>query len=77
MTAPLIQAWIGAMPRPEDLNTQGLNIEAEALRELTSADPGLWRKELEELRSYFEQYGERLPEALKQELEKSERQLKA
>jgi phosphoenolpyruvate carboxykinase (GTP) len=66
---------IGWLPRIEDLNTAGLGASHEALRELLSVDPALWRKEASEIREYFRRYGERLPPALLGELEKTEARL--
>jgi phosphoenolpyruvate carboxykinase (GTP) len=76
-TAGAVESPIGRLPRAEDLNTEGLGVSAEALRELTSVDPALWRKEVTEIRSYLSRYGERLPAALTRELDKTEAQLGA
>jgi phosphoenolpyruvate carboxykinase (GTP) len=73
--AGAVESAIGWMPRPEDLNTQGLELGAEAFRELTSVDPALWRKELAEFREYLAQYGNRLPATLLRELERTEARL--
>ncbi len=74
-TAGAADSPIGRLPRPEDLNTQGLGVSAEALRELTSTDPALWRKEVTEIRSYLSRYGDRLPAALLRELDATEARL--
>jgi phosphoenolpyruvate carboxykinase (GTP) len=74
-TGGAVESPIGWMPRPEDLNTSGLNVSAEALRELTSIDPALWRTEVGEIRQYLERYGARLPAALLRELGKTEQKL--
>jgi phosphoenolpyruvate carboxykinase (GTP) len=76
-TVGAVDSPIGRLPRPEDLNTTGLDIEAAALRELTSIDTALWRNEVSEIRSYLSQYGERLPAALTRELDRTEERLKA
>jgi phosphoenolpyruvate carboxykinase (GTP) len=76
-TARAADAPIGWIPRPEDLNTAGLQVSPDALRELLSMDPVLWRKETGEIREYFRRYGERLPPALLRELEKTEARLAA
>jgi len=68
---------IGWLPRIEDLNTTGLRVGTDALRELLSVDHSLWRKETGEIREYFRRYGERLPPALLRELEKTEARLSA
>jgi phosphoenolpyruvate carboxykinase (GTP) len=60
---------IGWLPRPEDLNTRGLSISADAMRDLLTVDPAQWRKEVTDLRAYFGQYGDRVPAALLRELD--------
>ena len=62
---------IGLLPRPEEIDTRGLSLEPETLRALLSVDAELWRRELEETRTYLEQYGERLPGEMRAELSKS------
>ena len=74
-TAGAIDGGIGLMPRPADLDTRGLTIDAEAMRSLLSVDGALWRKELAETRAYLAQYGERLPGQMLAELEKSAKAL--
>ena len=66
---------IGWLPRPQDLNTHGLTVSPQALRELLTIDPALWRKETAEIRKYLSQYGSRLPEALLTELDNVEGRL--
>jgi phosphoenolpyruvate carboxykinase (GTP) len=59
---------IGRLPRAEDLNTKGLNVSADALQALLCVDPSLWKKEMSEIHTYLEQYGNRLPAQMLQEL---------
>ena len=75
-TAGASDAPIGWLPRPQDLNTSGLNAGGDALRELLSVDSTLWRKETAEVRKYLTQYGDRLPAALLQKLDEVEARLK-
>ncbi len=62
---------IGLLPRPADIDTRGMSLEPETLRALLSVDAELWRHELDETRTYLEQYGERLPEQMRIDLKKS------
>ena len=66
---------IGWLPRPEDLNTQGLNVSQDALKALLAVDPSLWRKEMGEIRTYLAQYGKRLPPEMLEELAETEARL--
>ena len=59
---------IGSLPRPADLNMDGLDVSAESLQALFSVDPALWRKEAAEIGDYFARFGARLPAELLQEL---------
>ncbi len=59
---------IGNLPRPEDLNTRGLNMSPGDLRALLSVDPALWRKEIGEVGAYMKQFGARLPAELGSQL---------
>jgi len=59
---------IGRLPRPEDIDTKGLNVGADAMKALLSVEPGLWKKEAADMRAYFEQFGARMPRELLEEL---------
>ena len=66
---------IGNLPRPQDLNTKGLDIGAADLQALLSVDPALWHKEMTEVRAYLETYGKRLPGEMLKQLEATEKRL--
>jgi phosphoenolpyruvate carboxykinase (GTP) len=66
---------IGHLPRPEDLDTKGLEIESHALEELLAVSPSEWRQELEEISRYLAEYGERVPQALRAELDRARTRL--
>ena len=69
------ESAIGWLPRAQDLDTRGLELQRDSLAALLTVDAGLWRKELGEIREYLQRYGARLPAALLAELEDSERRL--
>jgi phosphoenolpyruvate carboxykinase (GTP) len=56
---------IGYLPRPADLDMRGLDVAPDVLRELTAVRPELWRKEIEDIGRYFDEFGERLPPRLR------------
>jgi phosphoenolpyruvate carboxykinase (GTP) len=66
---------IGHLPRPQDLNTKGLDVNATDLQALLSVDPALWTKEIADVRAYLEQYGKRLPAEMLKQLEATEARL--
>jgi phosphoenolpyruvate carboxykinase (GTP) len=66
---------IGRVPRPQDLNLDGLDIGANVVHELLRVDGAAWREEFAQVRRYFEQYGARLPAVLMEELAQVEGRL--
>ena len=60
---------IGYLPRVEDINLEGLDVDKETLAGLLSVDRPLWRKEVEGIRTFYQQFGDKLPQALREELE--------
>ena len=66
---------IGIVPRPEDLDLEGLDIARAKLEAALAFDPEEWRRELPGLREYFAQFGDRLPEQLRVQLDLLEERL--
>ena len=66
---------IGFLPNPEDINTRDLDISDEALADLTSIDRNQWQAEMVSVGEYLESYGDRLPEALREQQQKIARDL--
>ncbi len=63
-----LETPIGNLPAPGSLDLSGLNIDSEAMDTLLNVDVDGWLKEAQEIQSYFEIYGDHLPDALYQEL---------
>ncbi len=66
---------IGNLPRPQDLNTRGLDVSASDMQALLSVDAGLWQKELADVRAYLQTYGKRLPAEMLKQLDEVEKRL--
>lgn len=66
---------IGLLPHIEDLELSGLDISREDMEKLFSIDKEEWKTELEDIRSFFSQFGERLPRELWEEFKKLEKAL--
>jgi phosphoenolpyruvate carboxykinase (GTP) len=49
------------------MTLDGLSIAPEKLRELLRVDPADWTQELEGIGKFFEKFGRRLPDELRQE----------
>ncbi|VDP71196.1 unnamed protein product [Echinostoma caproni] len=65
---PAVESIAGLVPRPEDLKLDGLNPKPD-IHTLLSLPPDFWKKEVQELKHYFdEQLPEDLPAAMREEL---------
>ena len=62
--AQAVATPIGNLPRPQDLDSQGLNLDAAALASLLSVDRKQWRAEMQDVARYFKEFGKRVPKAL-------------
>jgi phosphoenolpyruvate carboxykinase (GTP) len=58
---------IGNVPTPKSLMLDGLSISPDTLGELLSVDPSAWAEESRAVGKFFEEFGDRLPEPLRQE----------
>jgi phosphoenolpyruvate carboxykinase (GTP) len=66
---------IGVVPRPEDLELDGLDITPEQLAQALTVDAEQWRTECGRTRESFEKFGSHLPPALADELAALEQRL--
>jgi phosphoenolpyruvate carboxykinase (GTP) len=66
---------IGMLPRPTDIDIEGLDIESAVMEELLSVDRAQWSAEMAGLADYLAGYGDRLPEELNSQLQTVIRQL--
>jgi phosphoenolpyruvate carboxykinase (GTP) len=58
---------IGLLPKPGDIDVEGLEIDAGVLEVLLSVDVKQWKAEMDSIGKYLAGYGDRLPAELKQE----------
>jgi phosphoenolpyruvate carboxykinase (GTP) len=68
---------IGLLPKKEALDLTGLSMPAENLEALLTVDREGWIKEVEEMRTYLSQFGQKLPQKIKNQLDMVENRLKA
>ena len=64
-----VETPIGLVPTPDALNTDGLDIAAADLEALLTVDHDAVRAELPQIEAHLEQFGERLPAAIRAELQ--------
>ncbi len=58
---------IGFVPRDEDLNLDGLDLSANALANLIEVDRAGWKQELAGIGEYLDTFGQRTPQALREQ----------
>jgi phosphoenolpyruvate carboxykinase (GTP) len=74
-TAEAVETPIGLLPAAGDINTEGLDISAEAMSELLSVDTELVKAQLPQVQEHLAKFGDRLPAALSAQLEALEARL--
>ena len=60
---------IGYIPNPEDIDITGLDMDMDTLKSILTVDKDIWTKEAEEIEEHYKKFGDRLPEALRGQLE--------
>jgi phosphoenolpyruvate carboxykinase (GTP) len=60
---------IGYVPNAEDLALDGANVSAEVMDKLLTVNDSEWANEIDSIREHLEQFGDRLPGELAEELE--------
>jgi len=75
-TAKAVETPIGNLPLQDGLDMDGLEIDPDDLAELLAVDAEGWLHEIPLIRSYYDKFGERMPEELVQQLDALEARLK-
>ena len=60
---------IGFVPKAEDINLEGLDFDLETLKGILQVDPSLWTSELDGIKEFYAQFGDKLPAKLREELD--------
>ena len=69
---------IGYVPKAEDINIEGLDgITVETIKDLLSVDTRSWLEDIGNIKEFYAQVGDRVPEALYDELNALEARLSA
>ncbi|MEK6654285.1 MAG: phosphoenolpyruvate carboxykinase (GTP), partial [Thermodesulfobacteriota bacterium] len=66
--AGAVETPIGLMPKEGDIDLSGLAISAADLKELLRVDANAWKAEISDIEKHFGQFGDRLPERLRKQL---------
>ena len=67
--ADAVETPIGYLPRPEDINLEGLDMDMETLKKILTVDNEKWTDETKEIEEYYKIFGDKLPAELRAELE--------
>jgi phosphoenolpyruvate carboxykinase (GTP) len=65
---PAVDSPLGRLPRPEDLDLEGIDVPAEDLAELFAVDVASWEREADLTEEFYATFGDRIPAALNAEL---------
>ncbi len=72
-----VEGVTGLYPKFEDFNLEGTDVDKETWDKMFAIDPNAWEVELEDNEKYFEQFGDKVPEALKAQLTKFRERVEA
>jgi phosphoenolpyruvate carboxykinase (GTP) len=59
---------IGYLPNPDDIDTNGLDVDAKDLSTILSVDADGWKQALPQIQDHYAQFGTKLPAKLDQHL---------
>ncbi len=76
-TTNAVDTAIGRLPGPSDLDMRGLEMSPTSMAKLLSVDISGWLLEVPLIRQHFEKFGDRLPQGMKDEVDKLEKRLQA
>ena len=65
--ADAVRTPIGYTPTVDALNTNGLELSEDTMRDLHNVDPEAWSHEIEETGKFLRSFGDRLPQVLENE----------
>ncbi|MDK7142740.1 phosphoenolpyruvate carboxykinase (GTP) [Gleimia europaea] len=72
-----IEGLTGYYPKFEDFNLEGLDIDENVWAQLFETDPVAWEAELADTEKYFEQFGDKVPAPVVEELKKFHARIEA
>ena len=63
-----VETAIGYLPKPEDINIEGLDLDLDVMKELLTVDHDAWLSDVENIKDFYKQVGDRVPQELYDEL---------
>lgn len=73
--ADAVETPIGYLPRPEDIDIEGLDLTTDTIRDLLTVDRESWLSDVTNIREFYAQIGDHMPKELYEELDKLEANL--
>lgn len=64
-----VETPIGYVPKVDDIDIEGLDIDKDTLAGLLEVDKDIWKDETAGIEKFYEQFGDRLPEELRKQLD--------
>ena len=78
ITKLTVETAIGYVPKPEDINLEGLkDFDEEKLASILKVDNAKWAKEAAGVEEFYKKFGDKLPQELRDELNGLEERTKA
>ncbi len=74
--ADAVDSPIGFLPRPEDIDLEGLDISYDTMKDLLSVDKESWIEDLDSIKAFYAKIGDTMPKELLDELDTLEKNLK-
>jgi len=71
-----VETAIGYVPKAEDINIEGLDIDIDVVKELLNVDKAVWSEEIAGIKEFYAKIGDTVPAELKAELATLEANLK-
>ncbi|MGI6562739.1 MAG: phosphoenolpyruvate carboxykinase (GTP) [Clostridia bacterium] len=75
-TGKHVDTPIGRMPTEDAIDTEGLNVSKETMDKLLAVNKEEWLQEVESIKQYYAQFGDKMPKELRDQLEALEQRLK-
>lgn len=67
--ADAVEAPIGYLPKPDDINLEGFDFSVDALESILEVDRDLWLQEIKDIEEFYKKFGNKVPAELKKQLE--------
>ena len=67
--ADAVETAIGYVPKAEDINIEGLDLDRETLKSILEVKNGQWAKEADGIEEFYKKFGDKLPKELREQLE--------